>query len=251
MVKYYCNKCGTNINSKMLRVQTADANGEKQSYHLCFNCSAMFESFMKMNPLRVSTSSDELTEEQKDMVAERVSSVSDPKLGELLPSQHDSANKERTLEQIVSDTVKEVVGREHVKESPDDKIPDNKDGDEGKQTAKKQAEKMANKTKPREGRNVKYITPENKDFIEKHAFDMTPADIARRLDIPYQSVYQCVNTIKRTKGEISVKGTSFISDNEAGKIVALKRAGWSIKDIAGDLGHEIEEVQQVLRNAGM
>lgn len=207
MVKYYCNKCGTEIKRKILRVQTADDSGNKQSYHLCNDCSVLFMDFMSMNK-------SESDDPHNNYVIENVSP---------------SGSNESEVKSSEINASSRVV------------------------TAAEEGNTISNleKDKPKSGRQVKYMTDENKKFINENRSEMSTTEISRHLGIPYWAVYQYIRVIEKNYKEVDAKPTSTMSVSEAGQCVALRRAGWSVKDISGDMGKTAYEVEEALKLNGM
>lgn len=178
MIRYYCNKCGDEIKSNILKIATADEKNEKKNYHLCGRCATKFVRFMQI--VEYDGNKVEVTEP-----------VQEVKSGEEQSAAEDNTESSANIAD-------------------------------------------ANTGKPKGGRVSKYITDEVRAFIEENREDMTAKEISDKLQIPYQSVYYYMKTNKNVETEKEIRVN--LSDNDVGTVVALSRAGWSIEDIAKEIG---------------
>ncbi len=65
--------------------------------------------------------------------------------------------------------------------------------------------------------------------------------------VSYQNIAESVGCSKSTVGKVlNEAGCSAKIFLDKGKVLALHRAGWKVKDIAGDMGITEEDVREVL-----
>lgn len=247
MVKYYCNKCGCEIHTKMLRVQTKDESGNQTNYHLCNTHTMQFIAFMSRTDVVE-------CDGQLDVKASAEDKSISPNCTDL-NALIESANKNRDVGSVSSDNGSKGSGEtrpinlgklfnDACKKLEKQTRAEGNTGRTVGVTAVDTETDCAG-AKPKR-RKQQYITPDAKEFINSHRDIMSAADIAKHLDIPYQSVYYYLKNSKGQQGEFNAKSTDEVSQADAGRCVALHRAGWSIKDIADELSKEETDVKEVL-----
>lgn len=217
MVKYYCNKCGNEITKGLLKVVTADTKGDKKNYHLCATCTKEFIEFMQGTTESIDT--------YEEKVCEDTVSKGPPGL------------VENTVEEFINGNDSDLSKSDCVTTEEASMLCTGSNDDGNKNTVK--------------SKRGKFITEDIKKYISDNMKSKSAKELADELDIPYSSVYQCIRNIRKTYGEINVKSTDSISENDAGRCVALYRAGWSIQNIADEIGEDdVNNVVEALRING-
>lgn len=231
MIKYYCNKCGNEIKKYVLKVGTQNDSGEKKSYHLCAACTIKFDDFMKLE------SKPEESVVKKVLVG-----------GTSLESPNTEAEQyEKACNDALSNARAEA-GRE---DKPD-KRAQVKQPIQRSDAAKKAADSVDRSVV--NGR-TKWLTAEVIEYIEANYESKSAAQIANELNVPYTSVYQHIKKISKPKttfeSEPKYKSVDGISNNRAGTCIALWNSGWTIANIAAEVGHDESVVEAVLRKNGL
>lgn len=216
MIKYYCNKCGIEVKKSLLKIVTSDSNEVKKSYHLCAVCTKAFVKFMELSPVEEAAGQFDGAKNSKDSEDDKI--------------------------------LMEAMGQVPELGSQVGNYIEQPAGDSGNNKTKNDNKRFAPKT-PREG---KYLTAEVKKYIDEHEGSQKPAEIANDLDIPYYSVYQYINSKKKKSfGEVDAEPTSEMGKGDVGTCIALRRADWSISEIAKELGRDEDDILVALRRNGM
>ena len=256
MVRYYCNCCTNEIPlNEVVKYSSLDAKGRKETFHLCRICRLKLRAYsesLKPNKQNIG-----------DIFESNLDCESETSMNSVLAENEEAAKflkergisgKEEEKSESADDGTKPSDGR-----SEDDKpFPEDLEQPTGVLyiIAKGDRVKLIDE-------GIKYI---------RLLFDRgySPSNIARLLSIPYNNVYTCIQRYKTEIAdshlvkEIDTKNTEEVSNVDdlaqtqrglvkinnryvdVAKIHALLKAGWKVKDIAGDMGLEESVVYTAL-----